>query len=272
MIFKKTTLVLAVLLFNPVSAQQTYVDDIVSIVEDKSRKYGVDKDLIHAFISTESGFRIKAISTAGAQGLMQVMPATGERMGVPRNQIAIPERNIDAGTKYIAFLMDRFNGNLPLVAAGYNAGEGAVEKYGNRIPPYRETQNYVPQIISKYKALKQCGKACENTSVMLATLNNKPSLRSISNSLYPTVVTTAVQPTQSTSNKLSSWLGGNKVSQQAVNRTQDPRPVTTTVQVYRPSVVKVSASVPRVRQIENRGGFVQTLSNDGTYQNAQVIQ
>ena len=108
---------------------------------------GVDPRFIHAVIWQESRYKPQAISHAGAQGLMQLMPATAERFGCndPYDQVA----NIQAGTKYLAWLLKRFNGDVKLALAGYNAGEGAVDKYKG-IPPYNETQNYVKKIVSRY--------------------------------------------------------------------------------------------------------------------------
>jgi soluble lytic murein transglycosylase-like protein len=108
---------------------------------------GVDPRFIHAVIQQESRYQNAALSHAGAQGLMQLMPATAKRFGCddPHDSAA----NIKAGTKYLAWLLKRFDGNVSLALAGYNAGEGAVDKY-NGIPPYNETQNYVRKIVANY--------------------------------------------------------------------------------------------------------------------------
>lgn len=108
---------------------------------------GVDPRFIHAVIWQESKYEQRARSPVGAQGLMQLMPATARRFGCkdPHD----PAANIAAGTKYLSWLLKRFNGNVELALAGYNAGEGSVDKY-NGIPPYRETQNYVRIITSRY--------------------------------------------------------------------------------------------------------------------------
>lgn len=108
---------------------------------------GVDPRFIHAVIQQESRYQTRALSHAGAQGLMQLMPATAKRFGC--DDVNDPESNIKAGTKYLSWLLKRFEGNVELALAGYNAGEGAVDKYKG-IPPYKETQNYVIKITANY--------------------------------------------------------------------------------------------------------------------------
>ena len=122
------------------------------IIFEVGEKQGVDPRFIHAVIWQESKYNSGARSHAGAQGLMQLMPATARRFGCrnPQN----PAENIAAGTKYLSWLLKRFEGNVELALAGYNAGEGSVDKY-NGIPPYRETQNYVKIISSRYGKSRQ---------------------------------------------------------------------------------------------------------------------
>lgn len=115
------------------------------IIKKASKKYGVDERVIAAVIDQESSFDQKAVSSAGAQGLMQLMPATAESLGVDNPFDA--EQNIMAGTKYLRQKLDEFGGSLPLALAAYNAGSGAVNKYGG-IPPYKETRNYVTKVMS----------------------------------------------------------------------------------------------------------------------------
>jgi len=110
--------------------------------------YGVDPYLVYCVMHQESRFSATATSHAGAQGLMQLMPGTAARYGVTNPYD--PAQNIRAGTRYLRDLLRLFNGNVQLALAGYNAGEGAVMKYGNRVPPYRETQNYVRTIGARY--------------------------------------------------------------------------------------------------------------------------
>jgi soluble lytic murein transglycosylase-like protein len=111
-------------------------------------QYGVDPYLIYCTMSQESSFSVGATSPKGAQGLMQLMPGTAARYGVS-NPYDV-EQNIKGGTRYLKDLLKMFNGRVDLALAGYNAGEGAVMKYGNTIPPYDETRNYVRLILKRY--------------------------------------------------------------------------------------------------------------------------
>jgi soluble lytic murein transglycosylase-like protein len=121
------------------------------IIESGMRN-GVDPVLLYAQMHQESSFKRGAISPKGARGLMQLMPGTAARFGV--NNIFDPKQNIEGGARYMRFLLDAFDGDIKLALAGYNAGEGAVLKYGRRIPPYRETQDYVRRISERYEQLR----------------------------------------------------------------------------------------------------------------------
>ena len=124
--------------------QKRYASDIQRI----ARQHGLDPLLLHAVISAESAYNPGAVSHAGAQGLMQLMPFTARRFGV--NNPLNPKQNIQGGARYLRWLLDKFN-NIKLALAAYNAGEGAVMRYGNAIPPYRETQEYVIKVLDFYR-------------------------------------------------------------------------------------------------------------------------
>jgi len=121
--------------------------DLDRIIFEVAENQGVDPRFVHAVIWQESKYDTHAKSHAGAQGLMQLMPATAKRFGC--NDMNDPAQNITAGTKYLSWLLKRFAGNVELALAGYNAGEGSVDKYDG-IPPYNETQNYVKIISQRY--------------------------------------------------------------------------------------------------------------------------
>jgi soluble lytic murein transglycosylase-like protein len=119
-----------------------------AFVQEAAARHGLDPCLIFSVMRAESSFNRMAVSPKGASGLMQLMPETAVRFGV-RN-IFDPRENVLGGAKYLRWLLDRFNGDVRLALAGYNAGEGAVEFYGLRIPPFMETQNYVRTIYTRY--------------------------------------------------------------------------------------------------------------------------
>lgn len=123
-------------------------DEINRLVSNNASTYGVDPNLVKAIIANESGFNANATSQVGAQGLMQLMPGTAAGLGVGNSYD--PAQNVAGGTKYLRGLLDRFGGNVRLAVAAYNAGPGAVQKYGG-VPPYAETQNYVQNVLSSYE-------------------------------------------------------------------------------------------------------------------------
>ncbi len=125
---------------------------IDSLIKQNGAKYGVDPYLIFCVMEQESHFNSRALSPKGARGLMQLMPGTAARFGV-RNS-SDPAQNISGGTRYLKQLIGQFDGRIDLVLASYNAGEGAVLKFGRKVPPYRETRNYVKRISYRYRQAK----------------------------------------------------------------------------------------------------------------------
>jgi len=126
--------------------------EIDGFIVDSCLRHRIDPLLIYAQMNQESSFKLRATSYKGARGLMQLMPPTAVRFGV--TDIYDPQQNIEGGVKYMRWLLDTFNGDLSLALAGYNAGEGAVMKYGREIPPYNETREYVRRISARYKMLR----------------------------------------------------------------------------------------------------------------------
>ena len=124
------------------------------LIQAAALEAALDPALVHAIIHVESRYNQQAISPRGAVGLMQLMPDTARRYGV-KNPAQSPAVNLRAGTRYLRTLMQLFEGRLDLVLAAYNAGEKAVQHYGQRIPPYAETQSYVPTVLAKYREWRQ---------------------------------------------------------------------------------------------------------------------
>lgn len=134
---------------------------ILPHLRDAAARHGIEIELLKALIVAESGFDRTAVSPKGAVGLMQIMPATAERYGLVGDdrapieaKLTDPRTNIGIGTRYLRFLIDLFPGQLDLALASYNAGEGAVQKAGNRIPNYKETQDYVRTVMRLYQGLR----------------------------------------------------------------------------------------------------------------------
>jgi soluble lytic murein transglycosylase-like protein len=128
-------------------------------VDAVARRHDIDPLLLHAVAHVESRHNPGAVSHAGARGVMQVMPATAARFGVDQaGALHHAPTNLEVSAAYLKTLQGRFGTNLPLVLAAYNAGEGAVERYGRRIPPFAETQSYVKQVLAKYALLTEAAK------------------------------------------------------------------------------------------------------------------
>lgn len=259
---KKTTLTIGILIgivtAASISANANRLSQFNVLAEEKGNRLGVNPNLIRAIVSVESAGRLDAVSPVGARGVMQLMPATAERMGIPRNQLFDPERNMEAGVRYLAFLGKRYNNNPTLMAAGYNAGEGAVDKYGG-VPPYRETQNYAPAVVNRLNLLEQCGTACytqKHMSHPQAYMNGNYAQQQATNQIPP-------------QHNLNSWLGKPNTSTQALSG-QANIPVSKlikTVNVVATSPQPQTPLTTHLSQRKHTTGFVQTLQADGSYEN-----
>ena len=126
---------------------------IDSAIDRTARRFDMDKDLIRSVIDVESGFNPKAVSDKGARGLMQLMPETARNLGV--EDVEDIDANIEGGSRYLSQLLGKYANRLDLALAAYNAGPEAVDRSGNRIPEYEETQNYVRKVMEKYKQYQE---------------------------------------------------------------------------------------------------------------------
>ena len=126
--------------------------DVDNYIVESGRRNSVDPLLLYSIMHQESSFKPRALSHKGARRLMQLMPFTASRFGV--TNIWDPKQNIEGGARYMRFLLDLYSGDVQLALAGYNAGEGAVKKYGYRVPPYAETREYVRRIGKRYSMIR----------------------------------------------------------------------------------------------------------------------
>ena len=150
--------------------------EIDSFLVESGKRNSVDPLLLYSIMHQESSFKPRAMSYKGARGLMQLMPPTASRFGVAN--IWDPKQNIEGGARYMRFLLDLFSGDVNLALAGYNAGEGAVMKYGYRVPPYSETREYVRRIGQRYSLIRDpqaAANASLLTSEQLAAAKQKES-------------------------------------------------------------------------------------------------
>jgi hypothetical protein len=161
---------------NSLGGYTTGNTSVDNFIIESGRRNSVDPLLLYSIMHQESTFKPRALSHKGARGLMQLMPGTALRFGV--SSIWDPKQNIEGGTRYMRFLLDKFHGDVQLALAGYNAGEGAVMKYGYRIPPYNETQEYVRRISRRYSLIRNPETARYANSVtrdQVAAVQSKPS-------------------------------------------------------------------------------------------------
>jgi hypothetical protein len=145
--------------------------DVDNFIVESGKRNSVDPLLLYSIMHQESSFKTRAVSPKGARGLMQLMPPTASRFGV--TNIWDPKQNIEGGARYMRFLLDLFSGDVRLALAGYNAGEGAVLKYGNQVPPYSETREYVRRIAQRYSLLRNPEAAVALTPAQLAAAQKK---------------------------------------------------------------------------------------------------
>jgi soluble lytic murein transglycosylase-like protein len=155
--------------------------DIDNFIVQSGKRNSVDPLLLYSIMHQESSFKARAMSYKGARGLMQLMPPTASRFGV--TNIWDPKQNIEGGARYMRFLLDLFSGDVRLALAGYNAGEGAVMKYGYRVPPYAETQEYVRRIGNRYSLIRD-PQAVAHASTLPAEQNDPTPLNVYERSVF----------------------------------------------------------------------------------------
>ncbi len=172
-------LVRSVLMEPKVAVVSIEMKEMIDRIADEQ---GVESHLVHSVIRAESNYNAGAVSPKGAQGIMQLIPATARRFGV--SNLFDPKENVEGGVKYLRFLLDYYQGDYARAIAAYNAGEGAVDKYKG-VPPFAETQNYVSQVARNLNAarnLKAAPKFVAKTTASAAVENNRETVRAIQTS------------------------------------------------------------------------------------------
>jgi len=177
---------------SPLHGYTTGSAQVDGYLVDAGTGNGIDPLLLYSIMHQESSFKSHAISPKGARGLMQLMPGTAMRFGV--TNIFDARQNIEGGARYVRFLLDRFDGDVNLTLAGYNAGEGAVEKYGWRIPPYAETQEYVRRISRRYALLRDPNAALYAPRISSAQVAQLQGKQPVPLTLYERTVLTVRLP------------------------------------------------------------------------------
>jgi soluble lytic murein transglycosylase-like protein len=176
--------------------------DVMQVVNAASDRYRLDPDLVNSVIRAESGFKVHAVSPKGAQGLMQLMPGTASKLGVPN--AFDPEANVDGGTRYLRELLERYNFDLIKALAAYNAGPHRVEQYGG-VPPYRETRKYVASIVRDFNRKK----IAQQKAVNPASTKPQPLNRAKSRTTSPQASTKTASAVGAPGVKRSSATTGN---------------------------------------------------------------
>jgi soluble lytic murein transglycosylase-like protein len=179
-------------LASPLHGYTTGNAQVDGYLVDAGTRNGIDPLLLYSIMHQESSFKSHAISPKGARGLMQLMPGTAMRFGV--TNIFDPRQNIEGGARYVRFLLDRFDGDVDLTLAGYNAGEGAVEKYGWRVPPYAETQEYVRRISRRYSLLRDPNAALYAPRVSTSQLAQLQGKQPVPLTIYERTILTVRLP------------------------------------------------------------------------------
>jgi soluble lytic murein transglycosylase-like protein len=158
--------------------------DVDNFIVESGKRNSVDPLLLYSIMHQESSFKPRAMSYKGARGLMQLMPGTASRFGV--SNIWDPKQNIEGGARYMRFLLDLFSNDVLLALAGYNAGEGAVLKYGYQVPPYSETREYVRRIGNRYSMIRDPDAAANAGTASLAQQKDPTPLNVYERSVFMT--------------------------------------------------------------------------------------